>query len=288
MIAMKIKAFCKYKHYRSHIIQKVIKNGVKNFILKCSLLIILLFGFVVSIQVILSDKAIGQMDMGKIFGLEKYTLINNKDINEGIIRNNTVDKPIDKTVENNSVDNYVEIKENKNAEETVNKKEYEKVIERIKQLERENEKLKEDNIFLQNSLKIAASRGTKPRNYKIAPEVTSRSGVLRGEYLGYFTVTAYTPSVIECGNDKGITSSGHPIVPGVTVAVDRRYWPVGTVFYIKGLGYVMAMDSGSAIKGKNRFDFAVLDREFAKKIGKRQFEVYLIKIGTGRINEIIF
>ncbi len=164
---------------------------------------------------------------------------------------------------------------------------------RMNLLIKENEALKEnnreiieDNISLQNSLKLAAMAGIKPRNYTDPPQITSRSGIGRGKYLGEFKGTAYTPSRKECGNDKGITYSGKPIVPGTTVAVDTRYWPIGTVFYIKGIGYVTAMDTGNKIKGKNRFDIAVFDRDFAKLLGSRYWDVYLVKMGNGKVEEI--
>ena len=52
---------------------------------------------------------------------------------------------------------------------------------------------------------------------------------------------------------------------------------MGTEFYIEGLGYVIAMDTGSAIKGKYRFDYAVFDKQYAKQIGRRKYNVYLVK-----------
>ena len=143
-----------------------------------------------------------------------------------------------------------------------------------------------DNVALQNSLKMAASVGVKPQNFSIFEGLPSRDTVNRGKYIGKFLGTAYTPSKEECGNDKGITKSGNPVMPGVSVAIDNRYWPFGTVFYIKGLGYTVAMDTGSAIKGKYRFDFSVLDKKFAKQLGSRKWDVYLVKLGTGSVEDI--
>jgi 3D (Asp-Asp-Asp) domain-containing protein len=85
---------------------------------------------------------------------------------------------------------------------------------------------------------------------------------------------------------KGITKSGEPIIPGISVAIDERYWPFGTVFYIKGLGYTVAMDTGSAVKGKYRFDFSVLDRDFAMQLGSRKWDVYLVKMGNGNVKDV--
>jgi len=151
-----------------------------------------------------------------------------------------------------------------------------------------NKELTEDNIALQNSLKIAASVGVKPQNYTSFKGVNSRGGIDRGRYIGKFLGTAYTPCVEECGNNKGITNSGKPIMPGVSVAVDSSYWPFGTVFYIKGLGYAVAMDTGSAIKGKYRFDFSVFDKNFARTLGSKKWDVYLVEMGKGIVEDISF
>lgn len=155
------------------------------------------------------------------------------------------------------------------------------------ELVRKNKELVEDNIALQNSLKIAASAGIKPQNYTKFNGLSSRGEIERGKYIGKFLGTAYTPSKEECGNNKGITNSGKPIIPGISIAVDTRYWPFGTVFYIKGLGYAVAMDTGSAIKGKYRFDFSVFDKNFARKLGSRKWDVYLVKLGRGYVEDEI-
>ena len=46
------------------------------------------------------------------------------------------------------------------------------------------------------------------------------------------------------------------------------------------------MDTGSAIKGKYRFDFSVLDKEFAQQLGSRKWEVYLVRLGKGNITDL--
>ena len=58
------------------------------------------------------------------------------------------------------------------------------------------------------------------------------------------------------------------------------------MFYIRGLGYAVAMDTGSAIKGRNRFDFAVFDKNFANSLGARYWDVYLVKLGKGNVDKI--
>ncbi|MDQ2086179.1 3D domain-containing protein [Herbivorax sp. ANBcel31] len=169
----------------------------------------------------------------------------------------------------------------------------EEILEKIEQLKNKNKELEstnkelvEDNIELQNSLKTAASIGIKPQSYTSFEGISTRDTIEKGEYIGKFLGTFYTPSAVECGNDKGITRSGHPIIPGISIAIDKEYWPFGTIFYIKGLGYAVAMDTGSAIKGKYRFDFAVFDRNFANQLGKDYWDVYLVKLGDGNVNDI--
>jgi 3D (Asp-Asp-Asp) domain-containing protein len=136
--------------------------------------------------------------------------------------------------------------------------------------------LVEQNIKLQNFLKEAAYVGIKPKNYNVADEVNEAVDFSKLEYIGEFEGTAYTPTAEECGNNLGYTASGKPIIAGVSVAVDNKYWKMGTKFYIEGLGFVVAMDTGSAVKGKYRFDYAVFDKKYALQIGRRKYKTYLV------------
>ena len=210
----------------------------------------------------------------------------NKEYNKLTYKLNTLEK---KHIVEGSIDE--EQSNKKDSQIVLNDEKVNKLKEKLNKLLMENENLKnsnkiitDDNISLQNSLKIAAMAGIKPRNYERPPEIASRAAIRRESYLGKFKGTAYTPSKDECGNNKGITYSGKPIVPGTTIAVDTRYWPIGTVFYVKGIGYVTAMDTGNKVKGKNRFDFAVFDRKFAFALGTRNWDVYLVKIGNGKVD----
>lgn len=177
-----------------------------------------------------------------------------------------------------------------NSKILMQNEELSKQIQVIKQQNEEliqkNKELTDDNIALQNSLKKAAAVGVTPQSFIKFNNLSSRATLDRGTYIGKFLGTAYTPSADECGNNKGITNSGMPIIPGVSIAIDSKYWPFGTVFYIRGLGYAVAMDTGSAIKGKHRFDFAVFDKKFAKLLGQRYWEVYLIRLGNGSVDNI--
>jgi len=48
------------------------------------------------------------------------------------------------------------------------------------------------------------------------------------------------------------------------------------------------MDTGSAIKGKYRFDFAVFDKNFANKLGANYWDVYLVKMGNGKLKTSLY
>ena len=157
--------------------------------------------------------------------------------------------------------------------------EHEKLLSEAEQLAKNNQSIIEENMRLQDSLKMAASVGIQPQNYNIAEEADSAVDYSKLSYIGEFEGTAYTPSADECSNNLGLTASGKPIVPGVSIAVDTKYWKLGTEFYIEGLGYVTAMDTGNAVKGKYRFDYAVFDKSFAMLLGRRKWKVYLVETG---------
>lgn len=166
---------------------------------------------------------------------------------------------------------------------------YQKAFNKLKCLKEANQKLNNFNIYLRNMVRNTTSLGTRPKYYKIPPTITSRASVQRdryGTYIGEVTLSAYTPSVNECGKNDGITNSEHPIIPGFSVAVDIEKWPIGTVFYAEGIGYLMAMDKGDAIKGPNRIDLAFLDKEKALDFGKTKLAVYLVKEGNGKVENV--
>lgn len=154
--------------------------------------------------------------------------------------------------------------------------EQERILSEAEMIAQNNERLIKENINLQNTLLKAAATGITPQNYEIPEDSEVAVDYDKLEYIGEFEGTAYTPSPDECSNNLGYTASGKAIVPGVSIAVDTDYWKLGTKFYIEGLGYVVAMDTGSAVKGKYRFDYAVFDKEFAYKLGRQKWKVYLV------------
>lgn len=152
----------------------------------------------------------------------------------------------------------------------------ENLLSYAEQLAKNNQSIIEENMRLQDTLKMAAAVGITPVNYDEAEKTNTVVDYSKLEYIGEFEGTAYTPSPEECSNNLGLTASGKPIVAGVSIAVDTRYWKLGTEFYIEGLGYVVAMDTGSAVKGKYRFDYAVFDKDFAWELGRRNWKVYKV------------
>jgi len=104
----------------------------------------------------------------------------------------------------------------------------------------------------------------------------------RGKYLGTFTLTAYTAGVESTGKtpddpEYGITASGTKALDGITIAVDPNVIPIGSRVYIEGIGYRIAQDVGSSIKG-NRIDVYINDLKMAKEFGvKKNVRVELIE-----------
>ena len=137
----------------------------------------------------------------------------------------------------------VQIEEEKNG---IQEKQ-EELATTAEQLAKNNQSILEENMRLQDTLKMAASVGITPQNFDDAAPADTAVDYSKLKYLGEFEGTAYTPSPDECSNNLGYTASGKPIVAGVSIAVDTEYWKLGTEFYIEGLGYVVAMDTGNAV-----------------------------------------
>ena len=93
--------------------------------------------------------------------------------------------------------------------------------------------------------------------------------------LGDWFVSCYTATVDECDNNPSITASGKLVTPSFTVAVDPKFWKYGTIFYFQDLGFGIAADCGGSVKGKNRADFLVASKTFARSSSGNQ-RVYLV------------
>ena len=93
--------------------------------------------------------------------------------------------------------------------------------------------------------------------------------------------TAYSNDPVSINVPKwrdGLTSTLAKADRG-TVAVDPRVIPYGSVIYVQGYGYAVALDKGSAIKGY-RIDLFFETRQKALKWGVKRVTVCIL----GRIN----
>jgi 3D (Asp-Asp-Asp) domain-containing protein len=79
--------------------------------------------------------------------------------------------------------------------------------------------------------------------------------------------SAYTASADECGNNKGITSSGLLVKKEQTLACPPEY-PFGAKISIEGFGTLRCEDRGGAIKG-NKFDIYMETKREAFAFGRR-------------------
>lgn len=67
--------------------------------------------------------------------------------------------------------------------------------------------------------------------------------------LGEFRYTYYTNSYADCKKTDGITFSGTRAIENLTVAVDTRIIPLGSFLFLENVGFAVAQDIGSAVKG---------------------------------------
>jgi len=104
--------------------------------------------------------------------------------------------------------------------------------------------------------------------------------------LGTFLVTAYCPCQQCCGDyalNRPIVNN-RPIVytasyaiahEGVTIATDPSLIPHDTTVYIEGIGFRIAQDTGSAVKGK-MIDIYYENHDEAKAHGVQELRVYTL------------
>lgn len=163
-----------------------------------------------------------------------------------------------------------------------------------KSLQIENEKLKESNKDLtkkyrerrdalenQKRLNIIAlssdKTAVKTKSSKSSVAAIQTNNIEEKQNTqptGVFDASFYTP---QCKGCSGITKSGAKATPGVTIAVDTRYWKLGTKFYVEGFGVLIAQDTGGAIKGKNRVDICVSSKQEALNLGKKQLKYWVLE-----------
>lgn len=87
-------------------------------------------------------------------------------------------------------------------------------------------------------------------------------------------ITAYSKD--DPGMDgRGIMFTGLPADHGA-LAVDPKVIPLGSVVWIPGVGYTVALDTGEAIKGY-KADLYIPDREKALEWGRKKVRVKIVK-----------
>lgn len=104
--------------------------------------------------------------------------------------------------------------------------------------------------------------------------------------------TGYTAGVESTGKDAnhpsyGITYSGVKVKRDLysTIAADLNVFPIGTILFIPDYGYGVVADKGGAIKG-NKIDlYYETVHDVYNKWGKKTLDVYVIKMGDGKISE---
>lgn len=89
-------------------------------------------------------------------------------------------------------------------------------------------------------------------------------------------VTAYWYKDPIDASGTGLAFDGRPAVPYKTVAVDMNIIPNGSQVYVPEVGWCIAHDTGSAIKG-NRIDVAMDSKEKALRWGRRKLLVKVIR-----------
>ncbi len=115
---------------------------------------------------------------------------------------------------------------------------------------------------------------------KVLPTAQREQRAAASRRLGYremvMEATAYTAGPESTGKhpgdpDYGVTYSGLPAAPGC-IAVDPSIIPLGTMLYVEGYGYGMAIDTGGLIKG-NLIDVFFENVDQARNWGRRQVKV---------------
>ena len=123
------------------------------------------------------------------------------------------------------------------------------------ELIKENKRL--TNVISQYAILVRSLQVENNELKKLMEEYEPNMQETNMTYLGEFTLTYYCTENYDhiCGGG-GLTASGVTVKAEQTVAVDTSIIPLGSKLYIDGIGYRIAEDTGSAIKG-NKIDIAV-------------------------------
>lgn len=89
------------------------------------------------------------------------------------------------------------------------------------------------------------------------------------------SATAYWYMDDEDASGTGLAYDGQPAVPYKTIAVDTKVIPLGSKVYVPGIGWCLAHDTGSAIKG-NKIDIAMDSKKAALAWGRKSLRIKVI------------
>ena len=145
----------------------------------------------------------------------------------------------------------------------------------------EFEIIEKDNELYKMALDLKVTEKALADTSAFLDQMQDTSEVINYEYIGEYKCTAYCcekyPHI--CGGGKGITASGQPIQPDVSVAVgDLKLLPYGTVIYIEDVGIRIVQDTGKL--GKHQIDVAVDTHDHASTWeGQGNHKVWILKEG---------
>lgn len=154
----------------------------------------------------------------------------------------------------------------------------EKLEDRLEILEEDytvNQNVLNENNALRATINRMSYKDNVSRHGTYVRNTTPATDITLLQDLGVWTISYYTPTKEECGSNSGITASAKPVVAAYSCAADTSFWPFGTKLYVEGWGLVEVMDRGGAIKGPNRIDICISDRNQALRLGVEQRKVWL-------------
>ena len=99
-----------------------------------------------------------------------------------------------------------------------------------------------------------------------------------GADVRWMRVTFYCPCAKCCGEHAcGLTATGRAAT-GNIVAVDPRHIPLGAMVCVQEFGWMLAADTGGAIKGRHRLDVLRPRHDEARRLGARWLRVEIVSL----------
>lgn len=111
----------------------------------------------------------------------------------------------------------------------------------------------------------------KAMQFRLPTFETSAAEAQQHHYILHVVATAYWTHV----GGHGIAYDGNPAVAYHTLAVDPNVIPLGSKVHVPGIGWMLAHDTGGAIKG-NRIDIAMESNRAAIEWGRREVTITVI------------